>query len=181
MTIFVNCRTTFVVLSVALVGYNIQHDGISEGNNNMQIRWPLESYAQIPNYLNDSQWRDALDEGNMWFMEEESSKRDLPDLDVNSASYKHQKTFASSAKALKLSSAGYINEFASRYARRKYKDLNGLVCNRVAKNMCEITAVCNKFNKFRSYDGSCNNLKFGFGVAFRPFRRLLPPDYADGK
>lgn len=36
---------------------------------------------------------------------------------------------------------------------------------------------------FRSADGSCNNLlhPFKWGVALRPFRRILPPDYADGK
>jgi len=36
---------------------------------------------------------------------------------------------------------------------------------------------------FRSADGSCNNQlhPFKWGVALRPFRRTLPPDYADGK
>lgn len=36
---------------------------------------------------------------------------------------------------------------------------------------------------FRSADGSCNNPlhPFKWGVALRPFRRILPPDYADGK
>lgn len=35
---------------------------------------------------------------------------------------------------------------------------------------------------FRSADGSCNNLlhPFKWGVALRPFRRILRPDYADG-
>ena len=36
---------------------------------------------------------------------------------------------------------------------------------------------------FRSADGSCNNMlhPFTWGVALRPYRRSLPPDYADGK
>lgn len=36
---------------------------------------------------------------------------------------------------------------------------------------------------FRSADGSCNNIlhPFTWGVALRPYRRSLPPDYADGK
>jgi hypothetical protein len=39
------------------------------------------------------------------------------------------------------------------------------------------------FSPFRSADGSCNNMlhPFTWGVALRPYRRSLPPDYADGK
>lgn len=42
---------------------------------------------------------------------------------------------------------------------------------------------CNPFHKYRSYDGSCNNLRHPgtFGVAFRPFRRAVKAYYADGK
>lgn len=37
-------------------------------------------------------------------------------------------------------------------------------------------------SKYRAQDGSCNNLKnpYKFGVSRIPFRRVLPPDYADG-
>ena len=43
--------------------------------------------------------------------------------------------------------------------------------------------TCNIFKKVRSYDGSCNNLLFPLkmGVANTPFRRILSPDYSDGK
>lgn len=184
MTFFV-FRTAFVILSVALVAYNIRVDSSNEdsvvNNTEMLLKSPIESFVQFPVYLNDSQWQDAVDEGRMWFMEDEAAKRDLPPLQINSPSYKHQKTFSSLAKALKLSSTGYVNEFASKYTRSKYKHLKGLLCNEEAKRMCEIPVVCNKSEKYRSYDGSCNNLKFPFGVAFRPFRRILPPDYADGR
>jgi hypothetical protein len=38
-------------------------------------------------------------------------------------------------------------------------------------------------SSFRSADGSCNNIlhPFTWGVALRPYRRSLSPDYADGK
>lgn len=162
------------------MAYNIRNDS-DVNDTEIAFKLPLESFVQVPMYLNDSVWKDALDEGKMWFMEEEAVKRDLPPLQVDSPSYKHQKTFASSAKALKLSSTGYVNEFASRYTRSKYKHLKGLVCNEEAERMCEMLVVCNKYKKYMSYDGSCNNLKFPFGVAFRPFIRMLPPDYADGR
>lgn len=35
-------------------------------------------------------------------------------------------------------------------------------------------------SRYRSIDGTCNNLNHTWGVAMKPFRRMLPPDYADG-
>lgn len=182
--LFFICRTAFVILSVALVAYNIQTDESSESDVNetqILLSLPLTSFIQIPTYLNNSAWQNALDEGKMWFMEEETIKRDLPPLKIDTPSYKHQKIFSSSPKALKLSTTGFINEFASRYTRGKNKDVKGLICNKDANKMCIMPLICNKFKKYRSYDGSCNNLAFPFGVAYRPFRRILESDYADGE
>lgn len=40
--------------------------------------------------------------------------------------------------------------------------------------------VCSMYaDKYRTYDGTCNNLNHR-GMAFTPFKRILPPDYADG-
>lgn len=63
----------------------------------------------------------------------------------------------------------------------------GRVCDdtsSVLPEFCEKKTVdCNVLQKFRSYNGTCNNLKHSefYGVSYRPFRRSLPPDYADGK
>lgn len=179
--IFICCRTAFVILSVALVAYNIQNDdSVLEQNTTEETKWPLEGFLQVASYLNDSEWQDALDEGRMWFMEDEAVRKDLPSLEIDSPSYKHQKTFSSSPKTIRLSSDGYINEFASRYVRQKYGKLRGLICNEMVETACELPISCNEFQKYRSYDGSCNNLQFSFGAGFKPFRRMLPPDYADG-
>ena len=41
---------------------------------------------------------------------------------------------------------------------------------------------CDKYAKYRTFDGSCNNFKKPlWGKSFRPLARFLPPDYADGK
>ena len=41
---------------------------------------------------------------------------------------------------------------------------------------------CNPESRYRSLEGLCNNLESPFlGAAETPFRRLLDPDYADGK
>lgn len=50
--------------------------------------------------------------------------------------------------------------------------------------MCsDVANKCNVLHRYRSYNGSCNNLKnpSTFGVAYRQFRRAIRPDYADGK
>lgn len=176
-------RTAFVIFSVTLVAYNIQNDEsyLEPNYTEATIKYPLQSFLQVATYLNDSDWQDALDEGRMWFMDNEATIKDLPSLKTNSPSYRHQKTFSMSPKALKLSNLGYINEFASKYTRKKREKLKGLICNEEAERVCEKPISCNEFKKYRSYNGSCNNLQFPFGVALKPFRRILPPDYADGK
>lgn len=170
-----------MILSVTLVAYNIRNDESDLEGNDTIHQLPLGAFVQFPTYLNDSEWQDALNEGNMWFMEEEAARRDLPSLKIHTPGYKHQKTFSISPKALKLTTAGYVYEYASRYTRRKHNKLKGLICNEKAEISCEKPLICKEFRKYRSYDGSCNNLHFPFGVALRPFRRILSPDYEDGK
>ena len=43
------------------------------------------------------------------------------------------------------------------------------------------TFTCSARNKFRTYDGTCNNLQHTrWGSALQPFRRLMPAEYEDG-
>ncbi|XP_011878846.1 PREDICTED: chorion peroxidase isoform X2 [Vollenhovia emeryi] len=48
------------------------------------------------------------------------------------------------------------------------------------KNVCEryLNRTC-KTGRYRTIDGSCNRPR-GWGTSMTPFRRALPPDYADG-
>ncbi|XP_065216127.1 peroxidase-like [Planococcus citri] len=49
-------------------------------------------------------------------------------------------------------------------------------------DVCLPKISCNASEKYRSYDGSCNNLeKPAWGTPNTPVVRLLPPSYADGK
>ena len=49
-------------------------------------------------------------------------------------------------------------------------------------DFCPPTPICNSSNKYRTIDGSCNNLRNPkFGQAFTPLQRLLPNAYADGE
>lgn len=59
--------------------------------------------------------------------------------------------------------------------RNVYSRYNMQTCLKEERIVCEPKA------KYRSIDGSCNNLRFRtWGKSFTCHRRLLPPDYADG-
>ena len=47
---------------------------------------------------------------------------------------------------------------------------------------CPPQPACDAKNKFRTPDGSCNNLKNAkYGMSATPLKRLLPSKYDDGK
>ena len=51
----------------------------------------------------------------------------------------------------------------------------------VLGNICPVPPECDRYSKYRTFDGSCNNLAVTkLGQSLTPLLRLLPPDYADG-
>lgn len=51
------------------------------------------------------------------------------------------------------------------------------------RKRCVLTMSCNPHARYRSFDGSCNNLhpeRSGWGSSGYPFEKLLPPAYEDG-
>lgn len=153
--------------------------------NQLNFSIPLNDFHYKNVTINNgNEWEDAINAGKL-----ELNKRDLiesvqPSLLLRSPSYRHQKVTATSEKARNISRIGYIHEYATRYIHQKYghnttKTLMKRICN---NSQLELNVNCNKFQKYRSYNGTCNNLKFSstYGVAYTPFRRALPPNYADG-
>ena len=55
------------------------------------------------------------------------------------------------------------------------------VSNTIIGNTCPVEPVCPE-TKYRTIDGSCNNLRNKeWGQAVKAFQRLVPPKYGDGK
>lgn len=53
--------------------------------------------------------------------------------------------------------------------------------NTVLENACEPQPTCNPNSKYRTIDGSCNNLREpNYGKSFTPLQRILGNAYADG-
>ncbi len=53
--------------------------------------------------------------------------------------------------------------------------------NNTQENVCPANPDCDPKAKFRTLDGSCNNLERPkLGMSFTPLRRILPNDYSDG-
>ncbi|KAK3881471.1 hypothetical protein Pcinc_014083, partial [Petrolisthes cinctipes] len=81
----------------------------------------------------------------------------------------------------------YIKEYTTRAIVNKF-DLQSAAIDlqflETAEARCEIRptpATCNARNRFRTPDGTCNNLDNPVsGASFTPFRRVAIPDYADG-
>ncbi|KAB0801447.1 hypothetical protein PPYR_05801 [Photinus pyralis] len=145
----------------------------------LKLSWPITDSAQKNIcFDHDSDWKDALDFASNALRSRDSFEKLAPTLPVDSPSYRHQKVFISSNTSRLLAREGFVNENARRYLRRT----NNVTFSLCTKNQPSNMTRCNESQRYRTYDGTCNNLKnpFKYGVAFTPFRRALPPDYGDG-
>lgn len=92
-----------------------------------------------------------------------------------------------------LARTGYAEVYASKqYFHKRPNNTSAVKCshqnitqeiNLLFSMGCPNNNItCNPYQMYRTYNGSCNNLKYPaiYGVAYSPFRRVLPPDYADG-
>nr|XP_045600702.1 peroxidase-like [Procambarus clarkii] len=126
-------------------------------------------------------------------VEEDLAKRNLS-LVPGTPAYKHQHSFKKTDPlATKMARLGYLMEQAT----SNFKDRMNLTREAAALDTqwvgdmsstpyCEkdlerpLPAPCTP-SKYRSVDGTCNNLKNPtWGASFTPFRRALPPEYGDG-
>jgi peroxidase len=181
---------------LATIAYTINrsHDEISNSTNptnetsEIQLifidkSWPLPD-APVDTKIcnNETDWNEAVAQGKRALRLKNEIEKKIKPLPIDSPSYRHQKVVATSPKALILAELGYVEEFGRRY----FPQNASKICKENNTNTVEYCThtirSCSFYQKFRSYNGSCNNLQHPqeFGVAYRPFRRSLAPDYADG-
>ncbi|XP_045481883.1 lactoperoxidase [Harmonia axyridis] len=151
--------------------------------------WPLDD-QKINNITsqNSTSWEAALLYGKVSLMEKDDIEKNIPPLPVDSPSYRHQTVTSTSKRAIELARVGYMEECGMKYMHRnEFSDKMKKICpngtTTLLEQFCNLdTLPCNKYKNYRSFDGTCNNLDHAasFGAAFRPFRRVLPPNYGDG-
>jgi hypothetical protein len=74
----------------------------------------------------------------------------------------------------------FVQEYSNTSVRRK-RQVVGYTINSTYCPYQNVEITCNSTYKYRSYDGTCNNLVNPLiGAANVPYVRLLPPAYQDG-
>ncbi|KAG7153626.1 Chorion peroxidase-like 1 [Homarus americanus] len=160
--------------------------------------WTSPDHSTFPD--NDTwNWNQSLVHGSTkeqqkTQVEEELAKRNMS-LVPGSASYKHQHTFRKTDPlATTMAKQGYLMDQATTTMKDRMNltreaatldsqwvgDLSSSVyCDKGRQR--PLPSPCNPASKYRSVDGTCNNLKNPtWGASFTPFRRALPADYGDG-
>lgn len=199
----------FVVALVATVVYSVDEAEAARNSSkpdNSSTEDVLISLLALPYPLpevENSSWfgqapsaaelEEALDVGQSGLRDRDKIEAIGPQLDANSPSYRHQMAVRTSAEATKLSRVGYVLDLATRHlvgrgmgrpqgSRETVGRGPTIEADWIPQNVCaDIVTSCPP-TPYRSADGSCNNRLHlsSWGVALRPFRRTLPPDYADG-
>lgn len=186
-------RITSLVLITSLIAVSISVQKYAKNNSTNETgvnaflllpttHFPLPEYVTKKEICaNDTAWNNAISEGKKALQLRAEIEKTVTPLLPGSPSYKHQKTIATTKKARELAILGFVQENARKEFSKDFQQ----ICyhsNETNVNFCNTDKSCNLFTKFRSYDGSCNNLNRPqeFGVAYQPFRRVLPPDYSDG-
>ncbi|PSN38523.1 hypothetical protein C0J52_20098 [Blattella germanica] len=137
---------------------------------------------------------EALQFGLQKLADRDTAEKMGPRLQQDTPSYRHQMAVRTGAMAARLSRSGYVLDTATRYlVKRKYVKHNGtdkhlgrgpsVEADWMPEEACvDKTSTPCIPTPYRTADGSCNNPLHPhlWGVAMRPFRRTLPPDYADG-
>ncbi|KAK4872137.1 hypothetical protein RN001_016261 [Aquatica leii] len=186
-TIFLSAVVALVVFAVSYsINNNAEINNLDPLNtrvNNtgilLTLSWPITDRKQEKTCINhENVWQEALKFGSEALFKRDKLEEKIPTLDVNTPSYRHQKTFLFSNRSRILSRHGFISENAQKYLLGK-NNVSLSTCNETKKGNI---SICQEFEIYQSYDGACNNLNnpFLYGVAYTPFRRALPAVYADG-
>ncbi|XP_046387846.1 uncharacterized protein LOC124157292 [Ischnura elegans] len=118
-------------------------------------------------------------------------------LQLGTPFYMHQEAIKTTANAIKAARVGYVMGKATqeltkgkpmKHSVGKGPQVNpyyiptGMVCkSKSLKAGMNTSSTDCPPSRYRTMDGSCNNLVHpDWGVAMRPLRRVIPPDYSDG-
>ncbi|KAI1288387.1 Chorion peroxidase [Halotydeus destructor] len=186
------CDTNLTTIScgVASVCCSLVDTGVRA---NQSIIFPPESDEEdsdeITPKVTEADIRNAIDTGLKFSKHLDELENELEKMqlfsDSQSPSSAHQNFFGSSVLSRKLSRDGQIAMNATIEMAKKFQ-VQGRSLRKfsfvdtVIKNRCPKPRPCIS-TKYRSLDGSCNNLKKpDWGQTLTPFSRLLVPDYGDG-
>jgi len=135
----------------------------------------------------DQEMQEALNAGKEALGDREIIEETILSPALNSPSYRHQRAVSTTRLARIESKRGYVEDHATRYLakmfnhKRKFSGRSSVGRGRKSNLDKSVKTSCGSPEKYRSYDGTCNNKKHPrWGAAYIPFRRALNPDYCDG-
>ncbi|KAJ8736696.1 hypothetical protein PYW08_007352 [Mythimna loreyi] len=160
----------------------------------LDLKWPLDEQPAAT-WANDNpskaQIASALLKGKAALKELTKVEWKRRPLDMNTPANRAQRAAATSPEVKPLADAAYAAEIATKALMNgtdislrpggsgQGPRLNGSFPE---PPYCMDDPPPCALSRYRTLDGTCNNLQnpLRFGVSKTPFRRVLPPDYADG-
>ncbi|KAF2884373.1 hypothetical protein ILUMI_21822 [Ignelater luminosus] len=126
----------------------------------LTLTWPLPDKKQNKICISEySNLEDAFMAGIKALHERDEIEKNISNLDINTPSYKHQKSFLSSNRIKFFSRMGYLKENAQKYLHRYGNESSAVFCNNTHRSWeyqlyeNNNRTDCNEFQKYRSFDG----------------------------
>ncbi|XP_059050869.1 peroxidase [Achroia grisella] len=158
----------------------------------LRLKWPLRARSP-PQWAGKNETKDiefAVTIGKNALLNRTTLESTRKALDINTPALKAQRASATSAAVKPMADAAYAVEEATKVL------INGTISPGRQGGSGQGPSTSGSFpeppychppppcppSKYRSQDGSCNNLKHPsrWGVSHTPFRRVLPADFGDG-
>jgi peroxidase len=138
---------------------------------------------------NEQEQKTALAAGKQALGDKEVLEESMDSPAYNTPSFRAQRAVGTTVEARQMAKIGYVENHATMFlAKNHKKPFNdrrwsvGKGPNTSSLGWTRPKGKCDFNAKYRTVNGTCNNKEHPeeFGVAMRPFRRVLNPDYADG-